>query len=40
MQTSELRAIAAIANELYFENGKEIVRENDKMEKLSLSGAR
>jgi CRP-like cAMP-binding protein len=29
MQTSELRAIAAIANELYFENGKEIVREND-----------
>ena len=29
MQTSELRAIAAIAKELRFETNKEIVREND-----------
>lgn len=29
MQTSELRAIAAIANELHFETDKEIVREKD-----------
>ncbi len=29
METSDLRAIAAIASELQFESGKEIVREND-----------